>query len=93
MGFAVSYLIVDKDYMIETKPKVEDMISNIQNAFKRIIKLSWMDRQSKEKSLRKLEKTISLIGFPEWILDKSELERQYKGVSVYGYLLYIRNQI
>lgn len=82
MGYAVSYLIVEKNFMIETRPKVENMLSNIQSSFNNIIHHSWMDWETKEKSLRKSKKMKSLIGFPEWILNKTELERHYKGVSI-----------
>ncbi|KAL7019283.1 hypothetical protein ACKWTF_011064 [Chironomus riparius] len=82
MGYAVSYLIVEKNFMIETRPKVENMLSNIQSSFNNIIHHSWMDWETKEKSLRKSKKMRSLIGFPEWILNKTELERHYKGIKI-----------
>lgn len=89
MGYAVSYLIVEKNFMIDIRPKVENMLSNIQSSFNNIIYHSWMDWETKEKSLRKSKKMKSLIGFPEWILNKTELERYYKGVSIVDvYLIY-----
>lgn len=37
MGYAVSYLIIDKDFIVDTKPKVERMVSNIRKSFNNII--------------------------------------------------------
>lgn len=82
MGYAVSYLIIEKNFMTETKPKVEMMLSNIQRSFNNIIYHSWMDWETKERSLRKSQKMRSLIGFPEWILNKTQLEMHYKGVNI-----------
>jgi predicted metalloendopeptidase len=80
MGYAVSFLIVEQDFIQETKPNVEKMLSNIISSFSNIIYHSWMDFQTKKRSLTKLQKMKSLIGFPEWILNKTELEMHYKGV-------------
>ncbi|KAG5672471.1 hypothetical protein PVAND_002598 [Polypedilum vanderplanki] len=82
MGYAVSYLIVEKNFMKDTKPNVEEMLSNIQKSFANIIYNSWMDFETKKRSLTKLQKMKSLIGFPEWILNKTELELHYKGYQV-----------
>jgi predicted metalloendopeptidase len=82
MGYAVSYTIVEKNFMQRTKPKVERMLANIRSAFKNIIYHSWMDWETKERSLRKSEKMKSLIGFPEWILNKTRLEMFYDGVRL-----------
>lgn len=37
MGYAVSYLIIEKDFIKDTKPKVERMLSNIRKSFNNII--------------------------------------------------------
>lgn len=42
----------------------------------------WIDWETKERSLKKSGKMKSLIGFPEWILNKTELDLHYKGVSL-----------
>lgn len=38
MGYAVSYLVVDKDFLTQTKPKVEKMTANIKMSFNNIIR-------------------------------------------------------
>lgn len=63
MGFAVSYLIVEEDFMTKTKPKVERMIENIRRSFNNLVyHASWMDWETKERTLRKSQKMKSLIG-------------------------------
>jgi predicted metalloendopeptidase len=81
MGYAVSHLIVEKNFMLDTKPRVEAMLWNIKREFNNLIYHNWMDWSTKERSLKKSEKMKSLIGFPEWILNKTELDMHYKGVS------------
>lgn len=82
MGFAVSYLIIDDNFLVDTKPKVERMIENIRRSFNNLVHhATWMDWATKESTLKKSEKMKSLIGFPEWILNRTRLERHYKGVS------------
>lgn len=63
MGFAVSYLIVEDDFMTKTKPKVEKMIENIRRSFNNLVyHASWMDWETKESTLKKSQKMKSLIG-------------------------------
>lgn len=63
MGFAVSYLIVEDDFMTKTKPKVEKMIENIRKSFNNLVyHASWMDWETKESTLKKSQKMKSLIG-------------------------------
>lgn len=82
MGFAVSYLIIDDTFLVDIKPKVERMIENIRRSFNNLVHhATWMDWDTKESTLKKSERMKSLIGFPEWILNKTRLELYYKGVS------------
>lgn len=85
MGFAVSYLIIDNaNFMSDTKPKVEKMIENIRRSFNNLVHhATWMDWETKESTLKKSEKMKSLIGFPEWILNRTQLEHHYRGVSCF----------
>jgi predicted metalloendopeptidase len=82
MGFAVSYLILEDDFTTETKPKVEQMIDNIRRSFNTLVMHNtWMDWETKQKTLRKSAAMKSFIGFPDWIQNRTSLELHYKGVS------------
>lgn len=63
MGFAVSYLVVEENFLTETKPKVERMVENIRRTFNNLVyHASWMDWETKENTLKKSQKMKSLIG-------------------------------
>ncbi|CRK91555.1 CLUMA_CG005212, isoform A [Clunio marinus] len=83
MGFAVSYLILEDDFMIKTKPKVEKMLHNIRMAFENLVRhATWMDLETKESTLKKSQRMKSLIGFPDWILNKTSLESHYEPIKI-----------
>lgn len=63
MGFAVSFLIVEDDFVMVKKPKVEKMIENIRRAFNNLVyHATWMDWETKLNTLKKSQKMKSLIG-------------------------------
>ncbi|KAK9728009.1 Peptidase family M13 [Popillia japonica] len=83
MGIAVSYGIADKSFLKVTKPKVDEMLINIKDAFvQRVKTLTWMDEKTKNATLEKSEEMVSFIGFPEWLLNKSALEFYYDGITI-----------
>lgn len=82
MGMAVSYLIIDdKDFTLKTKPRVEMMLDHIRMAFNNLVRhTTWMDWETKQRTSEKSQSMKSLIGFPDWILNKTALEDYYSGV-------------
>jgi membrane metallo-endopeptidase-like protein 1 len=67
------------------------MLDNIRLAFNTLVKnTTWMDYKTQLKTSEKSESMKSLIGFPEWILNKTELENYYKGVSKFPYIKFSR---
>lgn len=82
MGFAVTYLILEEDFETETRPKVEEMIENIRRSFNTLVMhTTWMDKETKQKTLKKSAAMQSFIGFPDWVQNRTSLEQHYKGVS------------
>jgi predicted metalloendopeptidase len=58
------------------------MIAGIQRAFSILVRSAdWMDEDSKVATMDKAAAVKQFIGFPEWLLDKNQLEGYYKGVS------------
>ena len=83
MGFAVSHLILEENFITETKPKVQQMIENIRRSFNTLVlHTTWMDWKTKEKTLKKSQKMKSFIGFPDWVQNRTSLDLHYKGVSI-----------
>ncbi|XP_062716400.1 endothelin-converting enzyme homolog [Aedes albopictus] len=83
MGLAVSYAIADKSFMERTKPRVEQMLTDIRNEFDQmVLETDWLDGYTKHASLEKSKAMKSLIGFPEWILNVQKLEEHYAGLEI-----------
>ncbi|XP_037917529.1 endothelin-converting enzyme homolog isoform X2 [Hermetia illucens] len=82
MGMAVSYSLVSEKFLVETRPKVDLMLSNIRRAFNNLVEgINWMDEETKLQTLDKSWSMKSLIGFPEWIMNKTTLDSFYKGIE------------
>ncbi|XP_058817652.1 uncharacterized protein LOC131680955 [Topomyia yanbarensis] len=83
LGMAVSYAISDPNFLRDIKPKVEHMLRYIQDAFERLVRdTTWMDWKTKRSTLEKSKAMRSLIGFPEWILQKNKLEEYYDKIDI-----------
>lgn len=93
MGMAVSYAIVQPDFLASTKPKVQLMIDNIRSAFDTLVQdITWMDQGTKCSTLDKSNAMRSFIGFPEWITKDGELDKFYGNVS-FGEGTHLRNYV
>lgn len=85
MGMAVSGAIINREFLETKKPKVEQMFYNVRKVFSQFVKeLDWMDEETKKQNLEKLDLMKTLIGFPEWLLNRTALEEYYKGVSFFS---------
>lgn len=83
IGFAVGAMFVREVFHGEAKIKGEIMINNIRNAFKRNLKnLNWMDTETRKAAEIKADAITDMIGFPDYILHKNELDKQYKDLEV-----------
>jgi putative endopeptidase len=75
VGEALGKLYVDEMFPPEAKEKAEKMIANVIQAYKnRIMNLDWMDPQTKEKAIEKLNKFTVKIGYPDKWEDYSLME-------------------
>jgi putative endopeptidase len=68
LGEAIGKMYVEETFPPEAKLKAKQMVNNIKMAFaERIKNLAWMTDSTKEMALRKLEKMVVKIGYPdEW---------------------------
>lgn len=93
MGMAVSYAIAQPDFLLHTKPKVVDMIQNIQMAFDSLVReATWMDEETKCSTLEKSHSMKSLVGFPDWILKTGELDNYY-GSFMFNRKYHLKNLV
>ncbi|XP_050671750.1 endothelin-converting enzyme homolog isoform X2 [Leptidea sinapis] len=83
IGFAVGAMFVREVFHGAAKTEGEIMIDNIRAAFKQHLKqLDWMDAETREAAESKADAITDMIGFPDYILDKEELDKQYEELVV-----------
>ncbi|XP_013387227.1 endothelin-converting enzyme homolog isoform X3 [Lingula anatina] len=94
LGFALGALFVKSEFKGDNKEKLdvyiqaEQMIQEVRNAFKRnLLKLTWMDEETKKAAIDKADAIVDMIGFPSFILNKTALDERYAEfpVTVDGY--------
>ena len=74
MGFAVGKLYVAKHFPPEAKARMDELIANLVEAYRRnISELPWMTPETREKALVKLGKFTPKIGYPAKWRDYSSL--------------------
>ncbi len=62
------------------------LISNLKTAFKTLVdELSWMDGPTKAIAREKADSMVENIAYPDWIMDKTELESYYGGVRAFKF--------
>lgn len=72
------------------------MVKDLRESFKDLIMEStWMDDACKTKALVKLDKMVTILGYPEFAANKTEIEKFYENFRVckwnnYGNTLNLR---
>lgn len=67
----------------KSKPDAEQMINEIRTAFKKNLKsLNWMDEETRKLADEKADSITDMIGFPNFIMNPSELDKKYEGLSI-----------
>ncbi|XP_052820639.1 endothelin-converting enzyme homolog isoform X2 [Mya arenaria] len=83
LGFALGSMFVREVFKGESKHKAEDMIEEVKMAFKNNLpSLEWMDDETRAAAIDKANAVIDLIGFPEYILNKTRLNKEYKELEI-----------
>lgn len=75
VGDQLGQLYVDKNFKPEAKKRMQEMVNNLQEAFReRITKLDWMSEVTKQKALAKLNSFTKKIGYPDKWKDYSSVK-------------------
>ncbi|KAL3861160.1 hypothetical protein ACJMK2_007225 [Sinanodonta woodiana] len=83
MGFALGAMFVREAFTGDSKEKAEKMIQEVKTAFKKNLpSLSWMDDKTREAAVEKANAVIDLIGFPEYILNRTKLDKEYERLTI-----------
>lgn len=59
------------------------MINEVRSAFqKNLKKLDWMDEETRKLADEKADAISDMIGFPDYILNPSQLDEKYKDLTI-----------
>lgn len=59
------------------------MINEVREAFKRNLKnLKWMDTETRSAAMIKADAISDMIGFPDYILNPTQLDKKYEKLEV-----------
>ncbi|KAI4495872.1 hypothetical protein M0802_008278 [Mischocyttarus mexicanus] len=83
MGFAVGAMFVREVFHGKSKPMAEQMIEEIRRAFTKNLKnLQWMDAETRKSAEEKANAITDMIGFPDFILNPSDLDERYRDLLI-----------
>ncbi|KAK0166542.1 hypothetical protein PV328_004952 [Microctonus aethiopoides] len=83
MGFAVGAMFVRSVFHGKNNPKAEEMVMNIRDAFVKNFKnLNWMDSETRMSAEDKANAITDMIGFPDFILNPSQLDERYHDLDI-----------
>ncbi len=75
MGEAIGHIYVDRYFDPSTKDRMQEIVSNLKKAYReRIQNLTWMEPETKQRALEKLEVLEVQVGYPDEWLNYSDLE-------------------
>ncbi|CAK9294461.1 unnamed protein product [Gordionus sp. m RMFG-2023] len=81
MQFPLSSLYLKSNFNSSDKLKVEGMVDYLKMAYKETFRnLDWMDEITKNRSMEKVDAIRAKIGYPEYIVDPNELDKDYEGL-------------
>lgn len=82
LGNAVGRMFVQQNFDDEAKSQMIEMIGNLQNSFSEILtELQWMDEETRLVARQKAEEMRDMIGYPDKILNDTELNEEYKEIE------------
>ena len=77
---AVGSMYVREHFGPEMKEQVQEIVKYIRTAFQTFLpKITWMDKQTAEKAIDKLNAMKEFIAYPDEFVNKSIIDDYYKG--------------
>ena len=81
-GFAAAHEYVIANFDDSAKSQADAMVENLRAAFKELVEeTDWMDAETQVKAQEKADQMLQLIGYPDWLLDNSEVDKYYWQVT------------
>ncbi|XP_048752653.1 endothelin-converting enzyme homolog isoform X3 [Ostrea edulis] len=85
VGMALGAMFVREAFQGESKQKAEKMVNEVKYAFKKNLpNLLWMDDETRQAAKEKANAVIDLIGFPSYINNNTQLNKEYQALEVKG---------
>ncbi|KAL5014273.1 hypothetical protein ScPMuIL_008543, partial [Solemya velum] len=92
LGFALGAMFVREAFHGDSKKKAEKMIAEIKKAFiDNLPSLSWMDPQTRMAAIDKAKSVVDMIGFPEYIMNATKLDKEYSRLEINSSEYYLNN--
>ncbi|ODM96996.1 Endothelin-converting enzyme 1 [Orchesella cincta] len=83
LGFAVGAMFIREAFHPEAKPMAQHMIEKIRSAFQdNLVNLPWMDDETRQLAKDKAAAITDMIGYPDFILNKDQLDKKYEGLEI-----------
>ncbi|XP_045772203.1 neprilysin-4-like isoform X1 [Maniola jurtina] len=84
MGMALGSMFVRKYFDEMSKNDTMTMTTEIQQAFRELLHMTtWIDDETKKLAAHKVDSMMLRIGYPDFILNKHELDERYKEVKIH----------
>uniref|UniRef100_V5GXP8 Neprilysin-2 n=1 Tax=Anoplophora glabripennis TaxID=217634 RepID=V5GXP8_ANOGL len=83
LSFAVAYEYQLRYFNVNKFAKAIQMIKDIKNSFTEIMnQTTWMDEQSKTVAIQKINNLVTIMGYPDFVSNKTLLDRFYENVRI-----------
>ncbi|XP_065315149.1 endothelin-converting enzyme homolog [Gordionus sp. m RMFG-2023] len=83
MNYPISSLYLKSNFYSKDKLKLKGMVDMIKLAYKRSLQdLNWMDITTKARSIAKVDAMKFKIGYPDYIINPNELDKDYRGLYI-----------
>ncbi|CAH3030835.1 unnamed protein product [Porites evermanni] len=84
LDMGVSMLFINgSGFTNESRQHANDMVQNIRSAFMDNLQdVKWMDRKTKQAAMEKAKAIFQQIGYPDFILNQTQLEQYFAGLQV-----------
>ncbi|CAK9294808.1 unnamed protein product [Gordionus sp. m RMFG-2023] len=80
MNFPLSSLYLKSNFYSRDKLKLKEMVDMIKLSYKKSLQdLNWMDKTTKARSIAKVDAMKFKIGYPDYIINPNELDKDYLG--------------
>ncbi|XP_076451625.1 membrane metallo-endopeptidase-like 1 [Babylonia areolata] len=80
---AIGRLYIDKHFSLEKRTEVEDMVADLKDAFRDIVReADWMSQPTKEAALAKVDAIVNKIGYLDYLKNDTYLDEKLKDITI-----------